>query len=92
MVRMVLDQKRLVSEVAATFGVSSQTVYKWVRRQRTAGPSGLVDRTCRPRRIHRKYPLPTDELKNALFKTLHAPPRDHGFNRTTWRTQSTSRP
>ncbi|MCG8633282.1 MAG: IS630 family transposase [Desulfobacterales bacterium] len=29
-----------------------------------------------------KYKLP--EYKEALFKILHSPPRDHGINRTTW--------
>ena len=85
MIHMVLDQRRPISEVAAAFGVSRETLHKWLRRYRTGGPKALVDRSCRPDRIHRKYPPPTDELKNVLFKTLHAPPRDHGFNRTTWR-------
>ena len=85
MIHMILDERRAISDVAATFGISRETLHRWLRRYRTDGPGALTDRSCRPHRIHRKYPVPTEELKNALFKTLHAPPRDYGFNRTTWK-------
>ena len=37
-----------VTEVAARFGVSRQTVHAWVRRHRKAGLAGLEDRSRRP--------------------------------------------
>jgi transposase InsO family protein len=41
-------------EVAKQLGVSRQTVYKWVRRWRAEGETGLVDRSSRPHRMPRK--------------------------------------
>ena len=37
-------------QVAAQFRVSLATVYKWLRRYRAEGGSGLQDRSSRPRR------------------------------------------
>jgi transposase InsO family protein len=44
----VLDGAR-VTEVAAEFGVSRQSVHSWVTRYREAGLAGLADRPSRPR-------------------------------------------
>jgi transposase-like protein len=85
MIRMVTEEGFSIAQVAHTFKVSRQTVHKWLRRHGAGGPSSLADRSCVPRRIHRKYPPVTDDLKKALFETLHAPPREYGLNRTTWR-------
>ena len=85
MVRLVAECGQPVREVALTFGVSPQTVYKWLRRHRDGGASCLVDRSSCPHRVRRKYPAPTEETKKALFATLHTPPAEHGINRTTWR-------
>ena len=41
-------------EVAKQLGVSRQTVYKWVRRWRSEGWAGLVDRSSRPHRMPRR--------------------------------------
>jgi hypothetical protein len=66
-----------VSAVAAA-GVARSTYYRW-RTLRSVSPqeqrSGLrriklTDREC---------------IKEAVFKLLHSPPLDHGFNRTTWK-------
>jgi transposase InsO family protein len=46
-------------EVAKQLGVSRQTVYKWVRRWRTEGEAGLVDRSSRPHRMPRQTPPET---------------------------------
>jgi transposase InsO family protein len=46
-VREVLDG-RGVTEVAARYGVSRQSVYTWVGRYRAGGLAGLQDRTHRP--------------------------------------------
>lgn len=74
-----------VREVAALFGISPQTVYKWMRRHRNGGHRPLENRSCRPHRLNRKYPVPNAGTKEELFKILHAPPADYGLNRTSWR-------
>jgi len=38
MVRRVLEQAEPVRDTAESFGVSPQTVYKWLRRYRALGP------------------------------------------------------
>ena len=85
MVRMVGDQRLPVATVARTFGVSPRTVCTWLHRYRVAGKPGLVDRSSGPLHPHRKYPPVTEELRQALFRTLHTPPHEYGLNRTTWR-------
>jgi len=41
-------------EVAKQLGISRQTVYTWLRRWRTEGEAGLVDRSSRPHRMPRQ--------------------------------------
>jgi transposase InsO family protein len=41
-------QQRPVAHVAAEFGVSRQTAYRWVRRYAAQGEAGLLDRPSRP--------------------------------------------
>lgn len=52
MVRRVLAGEK-VGPVAAGFGVSERTVYKWLARWRTDGVAGLADRSSQPRRQRR---------------------------------------
>lgn len=40
-----------VQEAARAIGISRSTAYKWLRRFREEGPSGLLDRSSAPRRI-----------------------------------------
>lgn len=54
MVRRVLHEAEPVKDAAQAFGVSPQTVYKWLRRYRREGPAGLRDRSSRPRRCPRQ--------------------------------------
>ena len=42
------------AQVAEQLGVSRATAYKWLRRHRTEGPAGLLDRSSRPRRSPRR--------------------------------------
>ena len=50
--RLVGGQQR--ARVARAFGVSERTAAKWLRRWRTEGAGGLVDRSSRPRRCPRQ--------------------------------------
>ena len=43
-------------DVAQAMGVSLTTVKKWLRRYRTEGPVGLLDRSSRPTRSPRQLP------------------------------------
>jgi transposase len=83
-VSSVMDGQ-LPASVARDFRVSTKTVLKWVARFRVAGAAGLDDRSSRPRRLVRRHLQPGKELSDAVFALLHTPPRDSGFNRTTWR-------
>ena len=76
---------QLPAAVARDFRVSTKTVLKWIRRFRSEGARGLADRGSRPHRIARRLLQPGRTLNNAVFALLHTPPRDSGFNRTTWR-------
>ena len=45
-----------VSEAAEAAGISERTAYKWLRRYREEGHSGLLDRSSRPRRMPHRLP------------------------------------
>ncbi|MEO1719885.1 MAG: helix-turn-helix domain-containing protein, partial [Pseudomonadota bacterium] len=45
-----------VSSIAQRFGVSVNTVYKWLKRHRGAGAEGLINRSSRPKRSGRAHP------------------------------------
>jgi transposase InsO family protein len=60
--RLALAERVIVegwpaSEVARHFQVSRSTAYKWVRRYRTEGEAGLLDRSSRPHRQPRALPV-----------------------------------
>jgi transposase-like protein len=50
MVREVVEQDRSISEAATRAGVSPRTCRKWVRRVRSDGDLGLLDRPSAPMR------------------------------------------
>jgi len=75
----------MAASVARDFRVSTKTVLKWIARFRAEGPGGFDDRSSRPHRIARRNLQPGKPLSDAVFALLHTPPRDSGFNRTTWR-------
>ena len=60
-------------------GIYSRTVTKHIRIFRRDG----VDALFPARKGVVRWEDP--KYKDALFGILHSPPRDHGFNRTTWR-------
>jgi transposase len=81
--RVIVGQP--AASVARDFKVSPKTVLKWTARFRAQGRAGLDDRTSRPHHIARRHLQPGNELNDAVFALLHTPPKDSGFNRTTWR-------
>lgn len=64
----------LPGEVAKQLGVSRQTVYKWVRRWRTEGWAGLLDRSSRPHRMPQKTSTETTAAIVAARIAHHAGP------------------
>ena len=56
LVRRVLEDGWTVPQAAEASGVSVRTTYKWLRRYRTGGRSGLGDRSSRPHRFPRCTP------------------------------------
>jgi transposase len=49
LVRRVLEEGLRPAEAAQAMGVSRRTAYKWLRRYREEGLSGLQNRTSKPR-------------------------------------------
>jgi len=52
--------------IAQAVGVCPRTVRKWVRRYRSEGSAGLLDRSSRPRRLYRPTPQDIVERVEAL--------------------------
>ena len=56
MIRRIVDLHQPVAAVAAAFGISERTAYKWLARFRAEGSNALLDRSsrpqCSPRTIH----------------------------------------
>jgi transposase InsO family protein len=61
-------------EVAKQLGISRQTVYKWVRRWRTEGWAGLVDRSSRPHRMPRRTSVEATAAIVTARRAHHAGP------------------
>jgi transposase len=59
--------------------VSRNTCRKYVRIYQAGGAEELL----RPKR-RGGGKANDDTLRAAVFRILHEPPRDHGFNRTSW--------
>jgi len=60
----VLGQGWTVATAAEAQGISRATGHKWVRRYRLEGPSGLLDRSSRPRRSPNA--TPADEVTRII--------------------------
>jgi transposase len=84
--RIMADGSR-PSHVARELRVSTPTVRKWLRRYRQGGAAGLQDGSSVPHSSPTRLEGPGAALHDAVMTVLHAPPRDHGLNRTSWRLQ-----
>ena len=69
-----------LSVISRFLFLSRPTVREYLKRFRQGGVSELFD-------LRRKEIKKADDphYKDAVFKILHAPPHEYGFNRTTWR-------
>jgi transposase InsO family protein len=64
------------AHVAEQLGISRATAYKWIRRHRTEGPAGLIDRSSRPRRSPRQLSSATEaEILAARARWRYGPDR-----------------
>ena len=61
LVRRVTEQGWPACRAAEAMGISRATAYKWVRRYRTEGPVGLIDRSSRPHHQPRRLPHQLEE-------------------------------
>lgn len=60
------------------FRIGRSSYYDW-ERELKEHPDGSTLISNRKRKFEK------DEYKEAIFSILHTPPKDFGFNRTTWR-------
>ncbi len=67
-------------ETCKIAGLPRATYYRWRKRLLETG-------TVSDLREHRRHnkTKKLEDAKEHLFKILHAPPSDYGFNRTTWK-------
>jgi hypothetical protein len=73
---------RWVGDFYRHHGTCSQTFRKYYNRYRASGTEAdLMPRRRGPKRHDRHG----TEGKETVFRILHAPPSDFGFNRTTWK-------
>jgi hypothetical protein len=73
---------RWVGDFYRHHGTCSQTFRKYYNRYLM---SGTEDDLLPRRRGPKRRDPPCIEVKDAVFRILHSPPSDFGFNRTTWK-------
>ena len=71
MVHRVLEEDRPVAQVAAEFGVSPRTVYKWVQRFCEGGAAALEDGSSRPGVVQHQLSQEWVDLIVALRRDYH---------------------
>jgi transposase len=68
-----------IRRISAYLGLSRNTCRRYLRTYREEGVEQLLAPMTRgPRRAE------SEDLKTAVFRVLHEPPKDHGINRTSW--------
>jgi transposase InsO family protein len=65
LVRRVLEERSKIADVAAGFGISERTAYRWLARWR-AGDHLLCDRSSAPKRVPRRTPAAVEALIERL--------------------------
>jgi transposase InsO family protein len=76
LITRVLGEGWPVAHVADQLGISRATGYKWVRRYRAEGKTGLLDRSSRPARSPRRLSAAAEaEILAAREKTRYGPDR-----------------
>lgn len=65
LVQRVLEERWKIAEVAAAFGISERTAYRWLARWR-AGDHRLLDRSSAPKRVPRRTPARIEALIEKL--------------------------
>lgn len=68
LVRRVVEEHWKVADVAAAFGVSERTAYRWLKRWRT-GDHELHDRSSAPKRVPRRTPRAVEVLIERLRRS-----------------------
>jgi len=67
-----LQHGESVAELGRRYGISRQTIYKWIERYRQQGEAGLQDRSCAPLRHPDQYAA---EAREAVLDVRRAHPR-----------------
>jgi len=76
LVQRVLVLGKPVAMVATELGISRSTAYKWLRRYRAEGPSGLAERSSRPHHSPRALPrVRVEAILRARVETGYGPHR-----------------
>jgi transposase InsO family protein len=78
LVSRVIDHGKPVASVAIELGISRATGYKWLRRYRAEGPTGLLDRSSRPARSPRRLASDSEAQILAARAELHYGPHRLG--------------
>ena len=68
-----------IRRISACLGISRNTCRRYLRTYREGGAEPLLAPMTRGSRK-----AECEDLKTAVFRVLHEPPRDHGINRTSW--------
>jgi hypothetical protein len=69
--------------VVHALGFAKNTIRRVRQRFAVRGLESCLTRKPSKRSLNRKLVDP--KYKDAIFAVMHSPPKDHGFNRTTWR-------
>ncbi|OYW45009.1 MAG: hypothetical protein B7Z36_05705 [Novosphingobium sp. 12-63-9] len=68
-----------IRRISACLGLSRNTCRRYLRAYQEGGVEQLLAPMTRgPRKAE------SEDLKAAVFRLLHEPPKDHGINRTSW--------
>lgn len=84
------QRNKALCVLAEVKGIQKTTIYAFLGINKTTGrkylkahKAGGIDALNHRKRVPKKSE--DDEIKNAVFSTLHEPPSLHGINRTTWK-------